>query len=106
MVENLLAHHCTDVLQRFVELGMTANEYIWPLLRSSFSDVFPETEWLRVWDNVVSNHPGFAIYIAVAYLKASQVCVCVCVWGCLCLCVCVCVCALMYGYMYMMDTII
>ncbi|EGD80734.1 hypothetical protein PTSG_01324 [Salpingoeca rosetta] len=72
MLENLLAEHDVEVLQHFVELGMTAQGYGWPLLQTMFSDVFAEPEWLRVWDNVVSNHPGFIMYIALAYLKASR----------------------------------
>lgn len=71
--ENLLAHHDVEVLQRFVELNLTAKDYVWPLLQSMFSDVFAETEWLRVWDNIVSNHPGFSMYIALAYVVASRV---------------------------------
>lgn len=73
MQENLLAHHDVQVLQHFVELGLTAKDYVWPLLSSMFSDVFAEAEWLRVWDNIVSNHPGYLMYVALAYLVLSRV---------------------------------
>lgn len=74
IIENLLAEHDVELLQRFVEIGATVKIYAWPLLQNMFSDVFAEADWLRVWDNIISNHPGFIIFVAIAYLKVARVC--------------------------------
>ena len=46
--------------------------YAWPLLQTLFSEVLSKGEWLRVWDNVVSHHPGYLLLMVVAYLITAR----------------------------------
>lgn len=42
--------------------------YVWPLLETLFSEVLTRDEWLRLFDNVFSNHPSFLLLACVAYI--------------------------------------
>ena len=42
--------------------------YVWPLLETLFSEVLTRDEWLRLFDNVFSNHPSFLLMACVAYV--------------------------------------
>ncbi|CAJ0938311.1 unnamed protein product [Ranitomeya imitator] len=59
MVENVLAHHDKELLQHFVKYDVTSQVYAWPLLETLFSEVLTREEWLKLFDNVFSNHPSF-----------------------------------------------
>ncbi|KAM5157490.1 TBC1 domain family member 31 [Mantella aurantiaca] len=72
MVENVLAHHDKEVLQHFVNFGVTSQVYAWPLLETLFSEVLTREEWLKLFDNVFSNHPSFLLMAAVAYILCSR----------------------------------
>ncbi|XP_068094082.1 TBC1 domain family member 31 [Hyperolius riggenbachi] len=72
MVENVLAHHDKEVLQHFVNFGVTSQVYAWPLLETLFSEVLTREEWLRLFDNVFSNHPCFLLMAVVAYILCSR----------------------------------
>lgn len=73
MVENLLAHH-DSVLYRHLYLSkVTSQLFAWPLLRSLFSEVLTEGEWLVAWDNIFSNAPSFLYYMVVSYLTHNRV---------------------------------
>ncbi|XP_007488324.1 TBC1 domain family member 31 isoform X1 [Monodelphis domestica] len=67
VIENLLGHHDKQLLQHYMNCGVTAQLYAWPLLETVFSEVLTREEWLRVFDNVFSNHPSFLLMIVVAY---------------------------------------
>lgn len=41
--------------------------YGWSLLETIFSEVFSKDEWLVLFDNLFSKHPGFLLYLAAAY---------------------------------------
>ena len=41
LVENMLAHHCPELLKHYMKLGVTAHVYGWPLLETAFSEVTP-----------------------------------------------------------------
>ncbi|CAL8355871.1 unnamed protein product [Arctogadus glacialis] len=72
MAENVLAHHDPELLQHLVERGITSQLYIWPLLETLFSEVLTRDEWLRLFDNVFSNHPGFLLMACVAYVTCCR----------------------------------
>ncbi|XP_037129903.1 TBC1 domain family member 31 [Syngnathus acus] len=72
MVENLLAHHDKELLQHLVDCGITSQLYVWPLLETLFSEVLTRDEWLRLFDNVFSNHPSFLLMACVAYLMSCR----------------------------------
>ncbi|XP_066540081.1 TBC1 domain family member 31 [Hoplias malabaricus] len=72
MVENVLAHHDKELLQHFVDFGVTSQLYAWPLLETLFSEVLTREEWLKLFDNVFTNHPSFLLMSVVAYVTCSR----------------------------------
>ncbi|XP_072051869.1 TBC1 domain family member 31-like [Amphiura filiformis] len=72
MVENVLAYHDRKLLQHFVNYNVTSQIYAWPLLETLFSEVVTRDEWLRMFDNIFSNHPAFLHLMVVAYLISSR----------------------------------
>ena len=41
-------------------------------METLFSEVLTKEEWLRMYDNVFSNHPSFLTMLAVAYCTRSR----------------------------------
>ena len=72
MTENVLAHYDVDLLRHFIREQVTSQVYAWPLIHTLLSEVLPEPEWLAAWDNIFSNHPGFYIFVVVAFLRQSR----------------------------------
>ncbi|XP_068789301.1 TBC1 domain family member 31 isoform X2 [Struthio camelus] len=72
MVENILAHHDKELLQHLIKYNVTSQVYAWPLLETLFSEVLTREEWLKVFDNVFSNHPSYFLMIVVAYAVCSR----------------------------------
>ncbi|XP_040900016.1 TBC1 domain family member 31 [Toxotes jaculatrix] len=72
MAENVLAHHDKELLQHLVDCGVTSQLYVWPLLETLFSEVLTRDEWLRLFDNIFSNHPSFLIMACVAYITCCR----------------------------------
>ncbi|XP_013421633.1 TBC1 domain family member 31, partial [Lingula anatina] len=72
MVENVLAFQDKELLQHFVKYGVTSQIYAWPVLETLFSEVLTKDEWLRLFDNVLSNHPAFLLMCVVAYCTACR----------------------------------
>ncbi|XP_047454123.1 TBC1 domain family member 31 isoform X2 [Mugil cephalus] len=68
MAENVLAHHDKELLQHLLDCGITSQVYVWPLLETLFSEVLTRDEWLRLFDNIFSNHPSFLLMACVAYI--------------------------------------
>ncbi|XP_021500924.1 TBC1 domain family member 31 isoform X4 [Meriones unguiculatus] len=73
MIENVLAFHDKELLQHFIDRNITSQLYAWPLLETLFSEVLTREEWLRLFDNVFSNHPSFLLMTVVAYNTCSRV---------------------------------
>ncbi|XP_068592005.1 TBC1 domain family member 31 [Cebidichthys violaceus] len=72
MAENVLAHHDKELLQHLVDCGITSQLYVWPLLETLFSEVLTRDEWLRLFDNIFSNHPSFLLMACVAYVTCCR----------------------------------
>ncbi|XP_067304784.1 TBC1 domain family member 31 [Pseudorasbora parva] len=72
LAENVLAHHDKELLQHFVACGVTSQLYVWPLLETLFSEVLMREEWLKLFDNVFSNHPSFLLMAVVAYVSCCR----------------------------------
>ncbi|XP_054478450.1 TBC1 domain family member 31 [Anoplopoma fimbria] len=72
MAENVLAHHDKELLQHLVDCGITSQLYVWPLLETLFSEVLTRDEWLKLFDNVFSNHPSFLLMACVAYITCCR----------------------------------
>ncbi|XP_067146301.1 TBC1 domain family member 31 isoform X4 [Apteryx mantelli] len=72
MVENILAHHDKELLQHLIKCNVTSQVYAWPLLETLFSEVLTREEWLKVFDNIFSNHPSYFLMVVVAYVICSR----------------------------------
>ncbi|XP_037084695.1 TBC1 domain family member 31-like [Pollicipes pollicipes] len=72
MVENMLAHHCPELLRHYMELGVTAHVYGWPLLETAFSEVFTQNDWLVAWDHILTNDPSYMLAVVISYNAVSQ----------------------------------
>ncbi|KFU84063.1 WD repeat-containing protein 67, partial [Chaetura pelagica] len=72
MMENILAHHDKELLQHLMKYNVTSQVYAWPLLETLFSEVLTREEWLKVFDNIFSNHPSYFLMIVVAYVICSR----------------------------------
>ncbi|NWU70187.1 TBC31 protein, partial [Pterocles burchelli] len=72
MMENVLAHHDKELLHHLIKYNVTSQVYAWPLLETLFSEVLTREEWLKVFDNIFSNHPSYFLMIVVAYIICSR----------------------------------
>ncbi|XP_014446719.1 TBC1 domain family member 31 [Tupaia chinensis] len=72
MIENVLAFHDKELLQHFIDHDITSQLYAWPLLETVFSEVLTREEWLKLFDNVFTNHPSFLLMTVVAYNICSR----------------------------------
>ncbi|KAF1595597.1 TBC1 domain family member 31, partial [Eudyptes moseleyi] len=72
MMENVLAHHDKELLQHLIKYNVTSQVYAWPLLETLLSEVLTREEWLKVFDNIFSNHPSYFLMIVVAYIICSR----------------------------------
>ncbi|XP_054841001.1 TBC1 domain family member 31 [Eublepharis macularius] len=72
MVENILAHHDKELLQHLMNCNVTSQVYAWPLLETMFSEVLTREEWLKMFDNVFSNHPSYLLVLVAAYVICSR----------------------------------
>ncbi|KAJ4448502.1 hypothetical protein ANN_10518 [Periplaneta americana] len=67
MVENVLGEHDSELLDFYYEKGVKSNLYAWSLLEVAFSEVLCRSDWLRLWDHILSNEPAFFLMAVVAY---------------------------------------
>ncbi|XP_039956189.1 TBC1 domain family member 31 [Bactrocera neohumeralis] len=67
MCENLLQSQCSELCKFYASMHINSEHYAWSLLSSVFSEVFSQTEWLYLWDNILSAPPYYPIFIVVAY---------------------------------------
>ncbi|NXA67885.1 TBC31 protein, partial [Mohoua ochrocephala] len=72
MMENVLAHHDKELLQHLIKYNVTSQVYAWPLLETLLSEVLTREEWLKVFDNIFSNHPSYFLMIVIAYIICSR----------------------------------
>ncbi|NWS14728.1 TBC31 protein, partial [Pachyramphus minor] len=72
MMENVLAYHDKELLQHLIKYNVTSQVYAWPLLETLLSEVLTREEWLKVFDNIFSNHPSYFLMIVVAYIICSR----------------------------------
>ncbi|CAB1321317.1 unnamed protein product, partial [Coregonus sp. 'balchen'] len=78
MAENVLAHHDKELLQHLIDCGVTSQLYVWPLLETLFSEVLTRDEWLKLFDNIFSNHPAFLLVSVVSYVTCCRAPLLVC----------------------------
>ncbi|CAB3230165.1 unnamed protein product [Arctia plantaginis] len=67
IIENILAEHDQQLLKHFCDVGITSQTYALKILETAFSEVLTCSEWLILWDHVLSNEPSFMIMAVVSY---------------------------------------
>lgn len=67
MIENILGEHDPQLLDHFCTVGVTSQIYALKILETAFSEVLTCTEWLILWDHILSNEPAFILMAVVAY---------------------------------------
>ncbi|OAD55685.1 WD repeat-containing protein 67, partial [Eufriesea mexicana] len=73
IIENILLQADPFLLNTFCEYGITSSEYAWPLLNTAMSEVLSATEWLILWDHLISfKKPSLLLMCVVAYSICSR----------------------------------
>nr|XP_031829585.1 TBC1 domain family member 31 [Nomia melanderi]XP_031829586.1 TBC1 domain family member 31 [Nomia melanderi]XP_031829587.1 TBC1 domain family member 31 [Nomia melanderi] len=73
MIENIILQADPSLLNVFCERGVTSSEYAWPLLKTAMSEVLSDSEWLILWDHLISyKKPLLLLMIVVAYSICSR----------------------------------
>jgi hypothetical protein len=72
MIENVLSYHDSHLLEHFINLKITSHIYSWPLLQTLFSEVLSKDEWLKLWDNVISQPMSFLLMVVVSYISSAR----------------------------------
>ncbi|XP_045500154.1 TBC1 domain family member 31 [Colias croceus] len=67
IIENILAEHDPQLLNHFCHLGVTSQIYALSILETAFSEVLTCSEWLILWDHIISNEPAFILMAVVSY---------------------------------------
>ncbi|CAH2218648.1 TBC1 domain family member 31 [Pararge aegeria] len=67
MIENILAEHDQPLLDHFCGNGVTSQTYALKILETAFSEVLTCSEWLIIWDHILSNEPAFLLMAVVSY---------------------------------------
>jgi hypothetical protein len=69
-VERLLGHHDSELLDDFKTRGIDSRQYAWQMMRTLFSQVLTEDEWLVLFDHLFthSDHPSLLLVAIAAYL--------------------------------------
>ncbi|XP_068617728.1 TBC1 domain family member 31 [Battus philenor] len=67
MIENVLAEHDQHLLDHYCQLGVTSQTYALKILETAFSEVLTCSEWLILWDHILSNEPSFILMSVVSY---------------------------------------
>ncbi|XP_049814764.1 TBC1 domain family member 31 isoform X1 [Schistocerca nitens] len=67
MIENVLSQQDNELMSWFYKHNITSQTYAWPLLEVAFSEVLSTSEWLQLWDHILSNEPSFLLIAVAAY---------------------------------------
>ncbi|KAK3887391.1 hypothetical protein Pcinc_008508 [Petrolisthes cinctipes] len=70
--ERLLCDTDPTLLAHLINIKVTAQHYIWTPLTTAFSTVLSDSDWLTLWDHILSNPPSFLPCVAVAFTIASR----------------------------------
>ncbi|XP_059057734.1 TBC1 domain family member 31 [Achroia grisella] len=67
IIENIVSDHDVHLLNHFCEIGITSQTYALKILETAFSEVLTCSEWLILWDHILSNEPAFIVMAVVSY---------------------------------------
>lgn len=60
------------LFQHFIKYRVTTQTYAWTVLQTGFSEVFPRSDWMKLWDHVLMNQPSWMLMAAVAYTLVNR----------------------------------
>ncbi|XP_069951089.1 TBC1 domain family member 31 isoform X3 [Cherax quadricarinatus] len=72
VIEQIISVADPSLLTHLIKLKVTAEDYAWSLLTSAFSKVLSSSDWLVLWDHILSNHPSFLPCVAAAFTIKSR----------------------------------
>ncbi|KAJ3027429.1 UNVERIFIED_CONTAM: TBC1 domain member 31 [Siphonaria sp. JEL0065] len=72
VLEDLLAYHDPELLAHFTRHKITSQVYGWGLMQSFFTEIVSKSDWLKVWDHMVTNPPAYMYYFITSYLLTSR----------------------------------
>ncbi|KAK8395552.1 hypothetical protein O3P69_005572 [Scylla paramamosain] len=72
LVEQLVCEADPSLLAHLMRLRVTAECYAWPLFTSAFSRVVSSSDWLVLWDHLLSSPPSLLPCVAAAFTLASR----------------------------------
>jgi hypothetical protein len=72
MVEGCLLHFDPELHRHLLALEVTSQVYAWLPLKTAFSEVLTQDEWLVVWDNLLASHPALLVYMTAAYSAINR----------------------------------
>lgn len=67
VIENILANNDKVLLKHYMKCDITSETYGWTLLKTGFSEVLTTSEWLMLWDHIISNCPIFFLFSVISY---------------------------------------
>jgi hypothetical protein len=67
MVEGCLGNQDAELHRHLLSLDVTSQVFAWLPLKTAFSELLTQDEWLIVWDNLLASHPALLIYMTTAY---------------------------------------
>lgn len=67
LIENLIDHFDPELMRHYRHHSLDNRIFTWPLMRSAFSEILAEYQWLMLWDHIVSQPAYFMIFIIVAF---------------------------------------
>lgn len=66
-IENILQEFEPDLMCHYREKNITAKIYALALFENGFSEILDESQWLQLWDHILSNKNTFIVYLVAAY---------------------------------------
>lgn len=67
LVENLLAHYDPKLMEFYMRSNITSKTFAWPIVKTAFAEVLDTSQWLQLWDHLITNTPDFLVFAVVAY---------------------------------------
>ncbi|EKX39478.1 hypothetical protein GUITHDRAFT_143473 [Guillardia theta CCMP2712] len=71
-VERLLFAKDSQLFRHLDKIGLKPQDYMWPLLRSAFSEVLDRNSWLHIMDHILVKPTSFIYCVLVAFLVHSR----------------------------------
>jgi len=71
-LERLLFAKDSQLFRHLDKLGLTPQDYMWPLLRSVFSEVLDRNSWLHIMDHILIKPTSFIYCVLIALLVHSR----------------------------------